>query len=144
MNSKPRLFYHNHLKSSQEVNTMKRFLAAIVLVMLALVGCSSEESESYKTIELAEIEAYTAKGYEVIDVREPDEFAAGHIPDAQNLPLSTLQSGGDISLNKDGSYIIICRSGNRSQQASEILQEQGYSVVNVKEGMSSWTGPVSK
>lgn len=124
---------------------MKRFLAAIVLVMLALVGCSSEESESYKTIELTEIEAYIAKGYEVIDVREPDEFAAGHIPDAQNLPLSTLQSGADlISLNQDGKYIIICRSGNRSQQASEILHEQGYTIVNVKEGMSSWTGPVSK
>lgn len=124
---------------------MKRFFAAIVLVMLALVGCSSEESESYKTIELTEIEAYTAKGYEVIDVREPDEFAAGHIPDAQNLPLSTLQSGADlIFLNQDGQYIIICRSGNRSQQASEILQEQGYTVVNVEEGMSSWTGPVSK
>lgn len=123
---------------------MKRFLAAMVLVMLALVGCSGEESESYNTIELTEIDAYTAKGYEVIDVREPDEFAAGHIPDAQNLPLSTLQAGADISLNEEGQYIIICRSGNRSQQASEILHEQGYTVVNVKEGMASWTGPVSK
>lgn len=71
-----------------------------------------------------------------------EEIAEGHIVDAVNLPLSELKQGIDLSLSKDETYIVICRSGNRSIEASNILFEAGYHVVNVSEGMSSWSGEV--
>ena len=84
----------------------------------------------------AEVEAKTLN---LIDVREADEFAAGHLPGAINLPLSDfLERYGE--LDKDKSYHIICRSGARSAQACAFLEEEGYDVTNVAGGTSAWMG----
>ncbi|WP_107838431.1 rhodanese-like domain-containing protein [Metasolibacillus meyeri] len=117
---------------------MKKFLLGLVLLLI-LSACSSA---SYETISLDAIASYIEQGYEVVDVREPIEYGEGHIPNAINLPLSSLQQGQLSPLEQGQKYIIICRSGNRSQVASDILHEAGYSIVNVSEGMSSWTGEV--
>ncbi|MGL6145261.1 MAG: rhodanese-like domain-containing protein, partial [Macrococcoides caseolyticum] len=59
---------------------------------------------------------------QLIDVREIDEFEAGHIKEAKNIPLSELdQHVSDF--NKDDDYIIICRSGNRSGMACDYLEQ---------------------
>ncbi|WP_431028706.1 rhodanese-like domain-containing protein [Lysinibacillus sp. LZ02] len=121
---------------------MKKWLFAMMaLFILALAACSNEE-ESYETIALNEVEEKMNEGYVVLDVREPNEFAEGHIPSAQNKPLSALQQEDFSELSKEEKYIVICRSGNRSQTASDILTTAGYDVVNVSEGMSSWTGDI--
>lgn len=121
---------------------MKKWLLAVVAVsILALAACSND-SASYETIDLDEVEAKMEEGFVVLDVREPDEFAEGHISSAQNKWLSALQQGDFSALSKEEKYIVICRSGNRSQTASEILVNEGYEVVNVSAGMSSWTGAV--
>ncbi|WP_228548331.1 rhodanese-like domain-containing protein [Sporosarcina obsidiansis] len=78
----------------------------------------------------------------VLDVREPEEFAEGHIIGAVNLPLSELEQGKDPGLSEEETYVVICRSGNRSVQASTILHDAGYTVINVSEGMVSWEGEV--
>ena len=84
----------------------------------------------------AEVEAKTLN---LIDVREADEFAAGHLPGAINLPLSDfLERYGE--LDKDKSYHIICRSGARSAQACAFLEEEGYDVTNVAGGTIAWMG----
>lgn len=84
----------------------------------------------------AEVEAKTLN---LIDVREADEFASGHLPGAINLPLSDfLERYGE--LDKDKSYHIICRSGARSAQACAFLEEEGYDVTNVAGGTSAWLG----
>jgi len=132
----------------------------ITIALFSLIACTNEalpeqvnennqnkevSSEvSYETIELDEIDDYVADGYIVVDVREPDEFASGHIPNAINLPLTKLQMGDVEPLEQDKSYIIICRSGNRSVTASNILTDFGFDVVNVREGMSTWTGEIEK
>ena len=84
----------------------------------------------------AEVEAKTLN---LIDVREADEFASGHLPGAINLPLSDfLERYGE--LDKDKPYYIICRSGARSAQACAFLEEEGYDVTNVAGGTSAWLG----
>ena len=121
---------------------MKKWIIAMLTISLLALAACSNDSASYETIEINEVEEKMAEGYIVLDVREPDEFAEGHIPSAQNKPLSVLQQDDLNELSKDEKYIIICRSGNRSQTASEILFNEGYEVVNVSAGMSSWTGEI--
>ncbi|MFC6618427.1 rhodanese-like domain-containing protein [Deinococcus radiophilus] len=73
----------------------------------------------------------------IIDVRTPEEFAAGHIEGAQLLPLGELE-GRMAELPKDGELYVVCRSGSRSAQASELLTQAGRSVTNVDGGMLAW------
>ncbi|MCC5893923.1 MAG: rhodanese-like domain-containing protein [Alkalibacterium sp.] len=77
----------------------------------------------------------------IIDVREADEYSAGHIPGAVSMPLSGLAQGHE-SLEKDKEYHVICLSGGRSSMACDFLGNQGYDVVNVMGGMSAWRGEI--
>ena len=75
----------------------------------------------------------------IIDVREIHEYAAGHIPSAENFPLSTL--GVDFSkLDKDQKYYVICQAGGRSAKAYDFLDAQGFDVINIEGGMNNWPG----
>lgn len=79
--------------------------------------------------------------FALLDVREPDEFAAGHIKQAINVPLSTVQKyQGD----KTEEIYVICRSGRRSEQAAQLLSLKGYDVKNVAGGMLDWHGEIVK
>lgn len=75
----------------------------------------------------------------IIDVREVDEYEAGHIPNATNLPLSTLAENFE-TLNKDQHYFVVCQAGGRSARACEFLSGQGFDVTNVLGGTSAWPG----
>lgn len=121
---------------------MKKTLVVLfaMALMLVLAACGSEES--YETIDIDEIEEKVQEGYKVLDVREPNEYAGGHIVGAANKPLSELQASNFEGIDQVSSYIVICQSGNRSQEASKILADEGYTIVNVSEGMSSWTGEI--
>lgn len=123
---------------------MKKLYMLLFIAFVVLSACSTEESKkgSYETIGIDQIEEKVKEGFKVLDVRELSEFAASHIVGATNKPLSELQKSNFEQLSKEDSYIVICRSGNRSKQASEILVEEGYTVVKVSEGMSSWTGEI--
>lgn len=84
----------------------------------------------------------------LVDVREPDEWAEGHIPGAMHLPLSQLQekSGGakPVQFPAGKKIIIYCRSGRRSLTAIEILKAQGHTgLMNLTGGILSWRGPVT-
>lgn len=118
---------------------MRKFLVPLLLfAALFLTACG--DSSSYETIAIQEVTAYESDGYQIVDVRELNEYQSGHIQNAINLPLSQIEKGEYGDLDKEMKYIIICRSGNRSKTASDLLNEQGYEVVNVDQGMSSWTG----
>ena len=78
----------------------------------------------------------------ILDVREVDEFANGHIPEATNLPLSELGARFE-ELDKDQNYYVICHSCARSANASNFLSQQGYQVTNVLGGMSAWKGDIA-
>ena len=121
---------------------MKNWLLVVISISILTLAACNNDSVSYETIDIDEVEAKMNEGFIVLDVREPDEFTEGHIPAAQNKPLSVLQQDDFSELLKEEKYIVICRSGNRSQTASEILVNEGYEVVNVATGMSSWTGAI--
>ena len=72
---------------------------------------------------------------QLIDVREPDEVAAGTLPGAVNIPLGELPDRlGE--LDKARRVVVLCRSGGRSTQAAEFLTGQGFTdVVNLEGGM---------
>ena len=73
----------------------------------------------------------------IVDVREPVEWAEGHIGHASLVPLATVP-GNVAAFDGEPTYIV-CRSGGRSGQACQFLREQGRNVVNVTGGMIAWT-----
>ena len=76
----------------------------------------------------------------LIDVREPAEFGAGHIPGAVNMPLSSISSISSISLPKDRPIFLYCLRGRRSRQARHILKSLGYERVKSIGGIASYKG----
>jgi len=86
---------------------------------------------------------------QVIDVREAEEFAAGHLPDAKNVPLAKLADRiNEIERFKDKPVIVCCASGMRSGKACGELRKLGFAKVNnLSGGIDAWVGagyPVKK
>lgn len=73
----------------------------------------------------------------ILDVREVDEFQAGHIEGALNAPLSTLDKEYE-QLDSSKRYYVICQGGMRSERACQFLEAEGFDVVNVEGGMNQW------
>ncbi len=73
----------------------------------------------------------------IVDVREPDEWAAGHIGHATLVPLATVP--GNLDAFDAAPTYVVCRSGGRSGQACDFLRGQGHDVVNVAGGMIAWS-----
>ena len=96
-----------------------------------------------KSITTDELKAKLEAGETVnlIDVREVDEVAAGHIPGIVNIPLGLLEFRMH-ELDKNTPYVMVCRSGGRSGQATAFLASQGYDVTNMTGGMLDWAGEV--
>lgn len=74
----------------------------------------------------------------LLDVREADEWAAGHAPTARHLPMSELAARiGELP--DDDPLYVVCRSGGRSARVVAYLSAQGYPAVNVDGGMQAWS-----
>ena len=85
----------------------------------------------------------------LVDVREPDEYRSGHIPNALNLPLSGLAEGlKQIEKHKARPLIICCRTSQRSARVAVALRKHGFASVQVLAGgITAWQGenlPVAK
>ncbi|KHK95622.1 sulfurtransferase [Microbacterium mangrovi] len=72
----------------------------------------------------------------LIDVREADEFAAGHVPGAVNLPMSVI--GERLHELPDGAFDVICQVGGRSARVVQALEARGYDATNVDGGTGEW------
>lgn len=81
-------------------------------------------------------ELHEAQATPVVDVREADEFAGGHVPGALNLPMSTL--GGRLDELPDAPFAVICQVGARSARVVSALEARGYAATNVEGGTSEW------
>jgi rhodanese-related sulfurtransferase len=98
-----------------------------------------------KTIPPVELQKLLAEnsGLAVIDVRSPGEFSAVHVPQAQNLPLDTLDPqslSASARLPKDQPVYILCQSGGRATRAAEKFAQQGFdNAVVVEGGTNAWT-----
>ncbi|QOR62112.1 rhodanese-like domain-containing protein [Sulfurovum sp. ST-21] len=77
----------------------------------------------------------------LLDVRTPEEFRTGHLRGATLIPLEKLESNLDkLSPFKNKKIIVYCRSGNRSVSASRILEKNGFTPLNVKNGIIGLMG----
>lgn len=89
------------------------------------------------TVTVPELPAVLPEGVTLLDVREPDEWAAGHAPEAVHIPM------GDIAaslgaLPADNEVYVVCRSGGRSARVTAYLNANGWDAKNVDGGMQSW------
>lgn len=83
-----------------------------------------------------------AESFILLDVREEIEYFIGHIPEAINIPLGEVKDRLH-ELDKDQTYAIICRTGNRSDFACQMLDDAGFQdIYNVLPGMSEWSGKI--
>lgn len=75
----------------------------------------------------------------MLDVRQPDEWASGHIPGATLIPLGDL-TARISEVPTDRQVVVVCRSGNRSAQGRDILLDAGHpAVTSMAGGMTDWT-----
>lgn len=75
---------------------------------------------------------------QVVDCREPYEWAAGRIEGSVHLPLNTILAGAIEELDPDKPTVVVCRSGNRSELATLMLQARGFDAHNLAHGLEEW------
>jgi rhodanese-related sulfurtransferase len=88
------------------------------------------------TVTIDQVPHPLPEGLHVLDVREPGEWAHGHIEGALHIPLGTLTAR--VSELPEGQTLVVCKVGGRSAQAVMWLQQQGHDVVNLDGGMLDW------
>ena len=100
----------------------KRFFVPLLIVIATtLAACSSSDDSTSR------VDAEMIASSMIIDVRTPEEFAAGHLEGATLIDIKDASFDAKIAeLDPSGSYIIYCRSGNRSAQAVERLKAAGF------------------
>jgi rhodanese-related sulfurtransferase len=128
--------------------TGQRLTAWALVVALAAAACGSGGGTTATEPRLATVGA--ARFAEVVnggsdrlvilDVRTPEEFAAGHIPGAINLDYYLASFPSDLAaLDRDAEYAVYCRSGNRSGETLSLMEELGFaSVSHLGGGVIDW------
>jgi rhodanese-related sulfurtransferase len=101
------------------------------------------KKNSINSIDVNEMDELLGK-VELIDVREPNEYKAGHLPTAKNIPMNTLLSEPEEYLDKSKEYHIICHSGTRSSMTCGVLKESGFNIINVAGGTAGYRGKLEK
>ncbi len=107
---------------------------------------NNEQTNTYRQISVDEAVAMMAQEnrYIILDVRRPDEFAAGHIPNAINVANENI---GTLEIpelpDKDQLIMVYCQSGRRSKEASEKLVKLGYTNIVEFGGILDWTGEIA-
>jgi rhodanese-related sulfurtransferase len=88
-------------------------------------------------VAVAEVADELPEATTLLDVREDDEWAAGHAPEALHIPLGELAARlGELPENN--TLFVVCRSGGRSARATTFLNANGWDATNVAGGMSAW------
>lgn len=116
---------------------MQTLRTLLPITGLLLLSCAPKQSGTYPTVSVQDLKTAVDSGAYVLDVRTPQEFAEGHIASAVNLPLDEVETRAS-EVPGDRPVYVICRSGDRSAQASDILKKAGKNVKNVGGGMNDW------
>ena len=90
-----------------------------------------------ETAQWSEIEDFTSRGFELIDVRSAGEFARGHIPGALNISVDEIRERSSEITEKN--LLVNCQVGQRGHTASLLLRELGFNAVNLDGGYLTWS-----
>lgn len=147
---------------------MKKTIALFLVLLVFLCSCTEKadigiiggadgpttivvsdikENKMYEMISAQEAKEIMDSGVDhiILDVREQDEYDAGHIPDAILLPYTQIeQKVEDVILDKNALVLVYCRSGRRSKIASETLSALGYTNVKEFGGINDWPYEIVK
>lgn len=119
-----------------------RALAAITALALTLGACAGTQTTTPTLIGPAEAQELVMSDPDVVvlDIRTPEEVAAGAIPGAQVVDFYSPTFRADIDgLDRDATYLVYCRSGNRSAEATELMGNLGFeSVYELDGGVLAW------
>lgn len=117
------------------------FLAlAIILLLLILEPIRTKAMGITQVSPLRVSQVVSHDNGIIVDICEKKEFSKGHIPNAQNFPLSTLKNNVEqLSKYKERPIILSCRSGNRARMAAKTLSKHGFKDLQVLSGgMLAW------
>jgi len=112
-----------------------RIFAALTALLLIFAACAADQSPDQIWADVQ------ARGAILLDVREPHEFATGHVPGAINMPVGNVRFDiVTIAPDFDQEILLICRTGNRTQNAAATLRAIGYTNVLDIGGVLDWPG----
>ncbi len=116
-------------------------LIAVTSGLMLLWSFFGNRLRGVKEVDCAEaLQLINHKEACILDVREPDEFKAGHLLNAKSIPLGKLRDRvGELERYRDKPIVVVCRSGQRSSTACALLGKQGFAqVYNLTGGVTAW------
>lgn len=123
------------------LNNWYLFLGLAIVLGMLIIPPLRQRMAGVKNVSPADaVQVINRQAGAVIDVREPAEYKTGHIPNAMNVPMSSLATQvKQLEKHKDRPLVIACRSGNRSLSAAMMLRKHGFAqVYNLAGGMNAW------
>lgn len=122
---------------------MKKLFSFLILVIAFLMTACSQEYTTVGNDEFSKI--ISKKNTQLVDVRTPQEYEAGHIPGALNIDVKSADFDTRAAkLNKKKTVAVYCRSGVRSRIAASKLTGMGFTVYNLEKGINGWNGETVK
>ena len=125
-------------------------LMGILIMLCSLFGCSSVQTQGFKSLTVDEYaKAIEDTGIVRLDVRTAEEYADGHIANTINIDVlkDDFEKKAKATLPKDKVIAVNCRSGKRSKNAARILVKNGFKVIELDAGYNDWLAkgmPVTK
>ncbi|GAB4448982.1 MAG: hypothetical protein OHK0041_09940 [Anaerolineales bacterium] len=115
-------------------------ILAVILAVIYLVNPNTAAADTLpREVSVTEAAVLRDAGAFILDVREPEEWVESHIPGATLIPLGELASRVN-EVPKDRQVVVVCRSGNRSQQGRDILLAAGFEqVTSMAGGIKQWS-----
>ena len=130
----------------RDISGLRRVVPCMLLMLLTASCTMKFSKETYGEGKILSVTASVFAdsidnpGVQLVDVRTPDEFAAGNIPGSVNIDVLTGHFGETAATMLDKAYTVAvyCRSGNRSKNAAKTLSMMGYNVVELDGGYNDW------
>ena len=130
----------------RDILGLRRVVPCMILLLLTASCTMKFSKETYDEGKILSVTASVFAdsidnpGVQLVDVRTPDEFAAGNIPGSVNIDVLTGHFGETAATMLDKAYTVAvyCRSGNRSKNAAKTLSMMGYNVVELDGGYNDW------
>ena len=133
---------HKNVKRKSNSNLLWIGLGVILVVVVGIFAFRASNPSTVEKLPLeisvAEASAMRDKGAFILDVRQPEEWTESHIPGATLIPLGELASRVK-EVPQGQEIVVVCRSGNRSQQGRDILLSAGFTqVTSMAGGVNEW------